>query len=299
MSAVNTYKPSSTSTHSDVAQGSVITATNADNSTTAYHNTTQIYDNQIDAKVSNLRSTQILSAHIKDKTKIVDGIKANRYNTLRQAQFDTYDAKKYKAHGDIIKTLIYIVILMIINLALKNRGLVPANISNGISTVICVVGLALTARDVFDVMMRDNMDYDSYSWAFNSANNDPTVYENDKAQIKKIMGIDGAAVLPQCYNGNCCADDMTFVDGKCTTAVAAGAADATNEGFGLLDSSNDRVASGAELGGGGMVAHATQRFSRPTTNTVDTAQMNPGKPSYGPAGVQTNCSRCTGSGRIE
>jgi hypothetical protein len=145
-------------------------------------------------------------------------------NKVRMSEINTYYGKRYSAHAGVMKILIMICVPLLILAILRKKNLVPANIVNGVSGLIIIVGAIVLIRRIWDLSMRDNMNYDEYQWEFDPAAQAPSVYQYDMAQLGKL-GVAAKAEVGTiqdqaqnvasslglgCVGAACCSPGMTF-----------------------------------------------------------------------------------------
>lgn len=101
---------------------------------------------------------------------INDQIEREKYNKLRMIQINTYYSKRYQAHIGVIKrVLLYLVALILVVVLAKKNVIVfiPDIIYRFLGFLIIIVGFYDITRKIFDLSLRDNMDYDKYEWSWN------------------------------------------------------------------------------------------------------------------------------------
>ena len=175
---------------------------------------------------------------------------------LRMVEINTYYGKRYQAHTELIKLLIYISSLMLILSILMKKELIPASIGKGVMGVVISIGVFFLVRKLIDIYFRDNMDFDQYEWLDIPTKDEQTVLEFDEQQL----GILGSGVKSEfsnveedivdlagelglgCIGKDCCSSRMTYdkEKKKCVDKVANMN---KNESFlsGSLTGSNDSV----------------------------------------------------------
>lgn len=175
---------------------------------------------------------------------------------LRMVEINTYYGKRYQAHTELIKLLIYISILMLILSILMKKELIPYSIGKtGMGLVIAVGGFFLV-RKLIDIYFRDNMDFDQYEWLDIPKKDEQTVIEFDEQQLGMLGSgvknefsnveediVDLASELGfGCIGKECCSSQMTYdkEKKKCVDKVAN---INKNESFlsGSLTGSNDSI----------------------------------------------------------
>jgi hypothetical protein len=114
-------------------------------------------------------------------------LKDDKNNKLRMVEINTYFGKRYQAHTSLMKMVIIIcLILLVINIFAK-RGFLPINISNLLTAIVLAVGAFYILKKVFDLMRRDNMNYDEYNWNIGFQPKGETVFEYNKTHLGKLV----------------------------------------------------------------------------------------------------------------
>jgi len=137
-------------------------------------------------------------------------------NKMRMVEINTYYSKKYKAYSNLVYLLIIITLPILVLTILRKRDIIPSAIVDTITAIIIAFGGYFVLRMVYDLMWRDNMNFDEYNWYWDAAANDPTVYEYDKEQIlgaadsveNEFKGLGSS--LGTCLGDNCCSEGMSY-----------------------------------------------------------------------------------------
>ena len=90
----------------------------------------------------------------------------SRYNTRRMAEINNYYSEKYSAQTNVMKTIVYFCIPLLILGILMKKGFVPKNISLIIMSVLIGLAIVIVGLQVIDIMRRDNMDFTEYRFPF-------------------------------------------------------------------------------------------------------------------------------------
>jgi hypothetical protein len=144
-------------------------------------------------------------------------------NKRRMAQINTYYTQNYEANTEVMKNVIYISVALIILAVLRKKELIPGSISTLGVIFILTMGGIVVGGQVFDIMRRNDHDFDKYDWNFN---------EDQLNQQKLIQQETGTTNLSdisaQCYGASCCAPGTVWDETlkKCVTAPAAAGAGA-------------------------------------------------------------------------
>jgi hypothetical protein len=131
-----------------------------------------------------------------------DVLSSDNLNKRRMAQINTYYTRNYEANTDVMKNVIYVSIAMIILAVLRKKELIPGSISTLGVIFILTMGGIIIGGQVFDIMRRNDHDFDKYDWNFNEdqLNKHKLIQMNSDPANLSDMGIGGAP----CYGASCC-----------------------------------------------------------------------------------------------
>ena len=131
-----------------------------------------------------------------------DALSSDNLNKRRMAQINTYYTRNYEANTDVMKNVIYISIAMIILAVLRKKELIPGSISTLGVIFILTMGGIIIGGQLFDIMRRNDQDFDKYDWNFNEdqLNKQKLIQMNSDPANLSDMGIGGAP----CYGASCC-----------------------------------------------------------------------------------------------
>ena len=131
-----------------------------------------------------------------------DVLSSDNLNKRRMAQINTYYTRNYEANTDVMKNVIYVSIAMIILAVLRKKELIPGSISTLGVIFILTMGGIIIGGQVFDIMRRNDHDFDKYDWNFNEdqLNKQKLIQMNSDPANLSDMGIGGAP----CYGASCC-----------------------------------------------------------------------------------------------
>jgi hypothetical protein len=140
-------------------------------------------------------------------------------NKRRMAQVNTYYTRNYEANTEVMKNIIYVSIVLIVLAVLRNKELIPASISTlGVIFVLTMGGIVI-GKQVFDIMRRNDHDFDKYDWNFNEDDmNNKFVQQTADPSKPMELGMGGAP----CYGPGCCDAGTIWNEAKkrCTPAPA-------------------------------------------------------------------------------
>lgn len=140
-------------------------------------------------------------------------------NKRRMAQVNTYYTRNYEANTEVMKNIIYISVALIVLAVLRNKELIPASISTlGVIFILTMGGIVI-GQQVFDIMRRNDHEFDKYDWNFNEDDmNNKFVQQSADPSKPMELGMGGA-----CYGPGCC-DVGTIWDagrGRCASSGGA------------------------------------------------------------------------------
>jgi hypothetical protein len=132
------------------------------------------------------------------------------------AQVNTYYTRNYEANTEVMKNIIYVSIALIVLALLRNKELIPASISTlGVIFILTMGGIVI-AKQVFDIMSRNDHDFDKYDWTFNEDDmNNKFIQQNAESN-----GMDLGMGAAPCYGPGCCDIGTTWdaAKGRCASS---------------------------------------------------------------------------------
>lgn len=179
--------------------------------------------------VDQLTAVGVVENELNNAKKQLNQLENNKHDKMRMVEINTYYGKRYKAHTQLVKKLIFICIPLLILAILKKKDLIPLFIPELViyvlSALIIIVGGYSLLHGIVDIYSRDNMDFDEYNWRFNPEAQKPSVYEYNKAQLLGVtdsLSDLGLGMGLGCVGANCCSEGMTYDDTiqKCIKNVA-------------------------------------------------------------------------------
>lgn len=93
-------------------------------------------------------------------------LETDKYNKLRLVEINTYYSKRFNAHKEIVKSIVYVCIFMLIIIILGKKQILPRNIYIVLNGLIIVIGVIVIGKKMIDLSNRDNMNFDEYDWYF-------------------------------------------------------------------------------------------------------------------------------------
>ena len=127
-------------------------------------------------------------------------LKEDNSNKRRMAQVNTYYTRNYEANIDVMKNIIFVSVALILLAVLRNKELLPSSISTlGVIFVLTLGGIVI-GQQVFDIIRRNDHDFDKYDWNFNEKeyNDKQFIQQNSDTMNLSDMG------MASCYGPGCC-----------------------------------------------------------------------------------------------
>lgn len=133
-------------------------------------------------------------------------LKEDNANKRRMAQVNTYYTRNYEANTEVMKNIIFVSIALIILAILRNKDLIPSSISTlGVIFVLTLGGIVIGTQ-VFDIIRRNDHDFDKYDWTFNEKEHDDKKFIQQNSDTANLLDSGMAA----CYGPGCCSVGTTW-----------------------------------------------------------------------------------------
>lgn len=169
------------------------------------------YENDVSSSANTLKEQKYAIDIIEKQLKIervkLAKLEETKYNKLREIEFNSSYAAQYQAQTDILKTIAFWCIPLIIIILLSNQGLIPSGLANLLIALVILIGGAIIIRKIIDSLNRDNMNYNEYNWNFNPSNVD-----TDTTSSSRTIDPWDRKFNATCVGAMCCSDNQTFDD---------------------------------------------------------------------------------------
>lgn len=168
----------------------------------------------------------------------------NKNNKLRMVEINSYFGGRYREYSRLMKHVIYFAIPVLLLAILSRKGLIPGEISNVLISIIISIGILVLGYRVYDLSMRDNMNFDEYNWNFNPNNvlvdsysddydtsNHPDFFNENEVQSHTFF----SDLKGECVGASCCGKNMKYdkANKKCVPV-------SNKEAFRILESNNKK-----------------------------------------------------------
>jgi hypothetical protein len=147
-------------------------------------------------------------------------------NKRRMAQVNTYYTRHYEENTEVMKNIIFVTVALIIMALLRKKELIPESISTlGIILILTFGGITVGTK-VYDIMRRNDHDFDKYDWTFNEDEMNKKQLNQQNTDPSNLSEM-GMGMAP-CYGPGCCdvgtmwdSDSKKCVPGSATVAGTA------------------------------------------------------------------------------
>ena len=162
----------------------------------------------------NIQILNLMEKYLKEsREKILKNRDLNISN-LRMSEINTYYSEKYRAQYKIIRQIILFCIPLLFLGALKNKNIIPSNLTFIIGLLIIVIGFIYIIPSILDLYSRNKMVFSEYDLPFDP-NVDATTYENNESELLKKWDKDLKLLEEgECVGPACCSKGMIYDNNK-------------------------------------------------------------------------------------
>lgn len=132
----------------------------------------------------------------------LDNMRSRHDGLIRMAEINTYYTKQYDAQANIMKSVVYICLPILIVSVLRHFDLIPSAIAKIIFAIIVVLGLVVLMYKLQDMARRDNRYYDQYDFPFDDSDVNTSSPANSSQPNLNNMEM-------QCIGQECCPEGNT------------------------------------------------------------------------------------------
>jgi len=132
----------------------------------------------------------------------LDNMRSRHDGLIRMAEINTYYTKQYDAQANIMKSVVYICLPILIVSILRHYDMIPSSIAKIIFAIIVVIGLVVIMYKLQDMARRDNRYYDEYDFPFNESDVTTSTPANSSQPLLSSMEM-------QCIGQECCPEGNT------------------------------------------------------------------------------------------
>jgi len=155
-----------------------------------------------------IRQAKSMEKDLLDRKNLHLSNETNNANKIREVEINTYYSSSYGAQSEIMMIIIVVCIPLVIISLLSKINIIPPNISDILMSIVILVGTGVVVFKVYDLTMRNNMNFDQYDWGKSH-----TSIPADKYDISLDNVDDNAEeyLIPNsCVDGSCCSTGTYF-----------------------------------------------------------------------------------------
>jgi len=159
--------------------------------------------------------------------KNVQILETDNSNKKRMSQINMYYTQNYQANTEIMKYIIYMSFALIVLTLLKTKDYIPSSIATLGTIFILTLGSIVIGKKLFDILRRNDMEFDKYDWTFDQDKLDNSKLVQTNANPADLSMLASMNTPAPCYGPGCCdsAGTTWYEKGKkCMTTAAAAAA---------------------------------------------------------------------------
>ena len=157
-----------------------------------------------DNLVNDVAMTNILNDEIANVNSTLSNLKNTRDEKVRMAEINNYYSSKYDTQTNIMKTIVYCCIPILILGIMIKKDLMSQTFGMSMIGIIVAILIIVLFFQLVDTMNRDNTVYDEYNWRFDPKNSTVTNNGNNSQDQPKMSKKNGIVCIGQecCPPGN-------------------------------------------------------------------------------------------------
>jgi len=141
----------------------------------------------------------IVEEQLNDAKKRLALVEEERNNNIRNIEINEYYSEKYSNHTQLMKTIIFMLVPIIILAFLYNKGFIPRFLYLSLLLLVGLVGFYFLFTTFYYMMKRDNMNYQQFDWGDIK---NPIDSDSNKSSHDPWAGGGGSSTT--CVGAECC-----------------------------------------------------------------------------------------------
>jgi hypothetical protein len=178
--------------------------------------------------VNEMAVTNIVGQELQNANHNLSALEQARNNKVRMAEINNYYSEKYIAQTNVMKTIVYFCIPILILGILMKKEFIPNNIATAFIGILVGLAVVVVIFQGIDLYSRSNMVYSEYKFPFDPNNVDLDSESNDDDQPKRKDRTLSCAAEACCPEGNVYG---TVWDNSSKQCVTPKYKDSHSEGF--------------------------------------------------------------------
>ena len=189
------------------------------------------FQNTLSSSVGTLQeqtaAINIVENELNQSKRRLEALEVERNNKIRLVEINHYYGDKYVEHSQLMKIIIFSLVPITLLAILNNNGLLPNAIYYTLISIIALIGAVFFWRRYASIILRDNMNYQEYSWPMN-ASSLPTSTSTTTASDPWKSNISST-----CIGENCCSTGLSWSSslGQCVASINDTTNTTTTESF--------------------------------------------------------------------
>ena len=178
--------------------------------------------------VDEIAVTNVIGQELKNANSNLSALEQARYNKVRMAEINNYYSDKYGSQTNVMKTIVYFCIPILILGILMKKEIIPKNIAVALIGILVGLAVIVVFFQAIDLARRSNMVFSEYKFPFNPDNVDLNSESNDDDQPKQKDRTLSCAAEACCPEGNTFGTVWDNTNKQCVTPNYK---DSQSEGF--------------------------------------------------------------------
>jgi hypothetical protein len=181
--------------------------------------------------VEQTAAIDIVEKELNNSKKQLRVLEEEKNNKIRIVEINDYYGQKYEEHSYLMKILVIMLVPILILSILLQKGILPEPIFYILVVIIAIIGGVFLSKTLSSILIRDNMNYQAYNWAFDhsSAPTTTSITETDPWASNSDT-VSGGAVAT-CVGDACCLNGLVFDSANNTCVVSTSNTTTTTESF--------------------------------------------------------------------
>lgn len=156
-----------------------------------------------DTLAQQLVALRIVDTQLAENKAKMEAIESQKVDTLRLVEVNTYYSEYYATYKNMMITIIFICVPIIILSTLTRSGIIPQGLFGLLVAIIMIIGIVVLGRQIIDLSNRSNMVWDEYDWSFNTSEAPAAATTSDDSST------DGSTTQ-MCTGEACCYENTTY-----------------------------------------------------------------------------------------
>lgn len=154
-------------------------------------------------------AVDIVESELNKSKARLSALEEERNNKIRLVEINNYYSDKYSEHSALMKIVIFTLIPVIFLTVLNKKGLLPDGIFNILIIIIALIGGYFFWIRFGSIIMRDNMNYQEYNWAFDPASA-PAPTSSASTSTSTSTSSTSSSSSGTCVGQSCCSTGLTW-----------------------------------------------------------------------------------------